>query len=90
MIIKRWLTLKGQANVLAKWADRIQFEYEERRNWYAMRIRKLTAEDEGLWKCRMVVKLNDGIARRYESRKQIHLKNRTDFVRVSKEFFFIT
>lgn len=86
--INRWHTLNGQLNVLAN-STRFQFEYEERRNWYTMKIKKLSREDEGIWRCRMVVWFEDKkLARRYESRKKVDVKNRSEFFTFKVSMFF--
>jgi hypothetical protein len=77
--IKEWTTLDGYKNILANTRE-IQFEYEERRNWYALRIKRISTFNEGAWKCRMVVKFEGKkIYRRYESRKHARIRNKSEF-----------
>lgn len=72
--IKQWKTLNGDRNILANTSD-IQFEYEEKRNWYVMRIKRISESNEGLWKCRMVVQFeNKRVSRRYESGKNAQIR----------------
>lgn len=79
MTVKRWETLDGKLNILAN-TSRWKFEYEEKRGWFVLKIREPSVEDDGLWKCRMVVWFGkSGVARRYESRKRINLKNKSDY-----------
>ncbi|KAI6200933.1 hypothetical protein M3Y96_00787300 [Aphelenchoides besseyi] len=74
MKIRKWTTLSGHLNVLVDWAKRLQFEFEERRRWYAMRIRKISDIDIGVWRCRMITKTaSDGTTRLFESRARIVL-----------------
>ncbi|KAI6235908.1 hypothetical protein M3Y95_00101200 [Aphelenchoides besseyi] len=70
--IRKWTTLSGHLNFLVDWAKRLQFEFEERRRWYAMRIRKISEMDIGVWRCRMITRsANDGTTRLFESRARI-------------------
>lgn len=82
--VKRWHTLDGQLNILAN-TSRWKFEYEEKRQWYALKIKHPDIEDDGIWKCRMVVWFGkSGVARRYESRKRVYMKNRPEFFTFKK------
>ncbi|KAI6220596.1 hypothetical protein M3Y99_01605400 [Aphelenchoides fujianensis] len=70
--VREWKTTRGHSNLLANWDGRIQFEFEERRHWYAMRIRRKSDGDAGVWRCRMIAKSKaDGNTRLFESRARL-------------------
>lgn len=70
-----WNTTDNFHSTIVKWKnERVKFEYEEKKLWYAMRIREsFDKTDFGQWKCRILTKtLVNGELKvaKYESRKE--------------------
>ncbi|CAD5223430.1 unnamed protein product [Bursaphelenchus okinawaensis] len=71
----QWKTLGNQSSAIISWKnDTVRFEYEEKRHWYAVRIKPNNMyELRGAWKCRLTTFVKDNRQKsnwsKFESRK---------------------